>query len=101
MQHRKYPTGKGTIAYDSHKVERQKVTHHKVPSTSNTIPFKRGAVDVPVEPRGANFRGRRYLQAVADMMERAAFILNMNRERERLKRWIWPSGAAGSISIAV
>lgn len=58
------------------------MTHHKVPSTSNTIPFKRGAVDVPLEPRGANFRGRRYLQALADMMERAAFILDMNTERE-------------------
>lgn len=62
------------------------MTHHKVPSTSNTIPFKRGAVDPSAEPRGANLRGRRCLQAIADMMERVAcLILDMNTEREEVE----------------
>jgi hypothetical protein len=51
--------------------QKGKMTHHKVPSTSNTMPFRGGAVDVSEEPRGANFRGRSCLQAIADMMERA------------------------------
>jgi hypothetical protein len=46
----------------------KKPTHHKVPSTSNTIPFNGGASDVFAESSGANFRGRRCLQAAADMM---------------------------------
>lgn len=63
----------------------QRVAYHKVPSTSNTIPFNVGAFDARVGSRGANRRGRRCLHSAAtDMMDdrtvRAARRVVIRRE---------------------
>lgn len=63
----------------------QREAYHKVPSTSNTIPFNGGASDARVGSRGANRRGRRCLHSAAtDMMDdrtvRAARRVVIRRE---------------------
>jgi hypothetical protein len=53
---------------DDTKPHPNRKTYHKVPSTSNTIPFRGGASDARAGSRGANLRGRRWEHSAAEAM---------------------------------